>query len=512
MSARVLCVLTLTISGLAAMPAARADLQNVEIGGSVLVLGEYYNDAYAPDYELRWPAEWLWGRPTGGEGNAIFSGYAWDDRSGGLALVSQWTRLHIKADFTDNVSAFVEFDSMDVWGEDFRANYLTGVDGRAASVDDVEIYQAYIDVQELFGTPLALRVGRQELSFGNEWLVGNNDAVFYGHFGLSFDAVRATYAADTFSVDAWWAKVAEMSGIEQDGDTDFSGIYASYTGFDGISLDAYGLWLRDALAVQDTANSPFGEWVEELAGVDDYDPANIYTVGLRGGGEFGAFDFEAELAYQWGDAGQAGSWFAPVLYGDNDAEYSAWSAHADAGYTFDIAWSPRVGLGYVYLGGEDDRDISFGEWLEAMVNPFYRGSSVSFNRLFSDLYFSNFLDGTDMSNVHVFILGLSAAPTDKVELTAEVKYLRADEPFARPVVPWLGFVSRENDKDLGWETYLDATYQYTDDIYFCAGWSHMFTGDGLRHGHFTQSNGLDFNGGTDDDAVDYFFFQTEVTF
>ena len=500
--------LLLCVAGLA----AHAELQNVSVGGNVLILGEYYRHAYTPDYELRWPALWLWGRPTGGDGNSIFSGYAWDGRAGGLSEVSQWTRLHVSADFTDNVSAFIQFDSVEVWGEDLRSNYVIGLDARPASADDVEVYQAYVDVNELLGSPLRLRLGRQELSFGSEWLVGNNDAVFFGHFGLSFDAVRLTYTPGAFVVDAWWSKLAENSGIEQDGDTDFYGVYASYTGWDGITLDAYWLWLRDALALEDTNSGLIGEWVEDWVGVDDYDPTNLHTIGLRGAGEAGAFDFEAEAAYQWGDAGQAGSFFKPVLYGDNDAEYGAWSAHADLGYTFDTAWAPRVHAAYVYLGGEDNRGITFGEWVEALLNPFYRGSSISFNRLFSDVYFSNLLDGTDLSNAHIMTVGMSASPTDSLECSLEVTCLRADEPFARPVLPVLGFLSRENGRDLGWETYADLTYQYTDDLYFSVGWSHLFAGDGLRHGHFMQSNGLDFNGGTDGDDADYLFFQTEVSF
>ena len=47
--------------------------------------------------------------------------------------------------------AFIEIDSYDIWGEDFRSNYVTGVDARAASGDDVEMYQAYIEAEEMSG-------------------------------------------------------------------------------------------------------------------------------------------------------------------------------------------------------------------------------------------------------------------------------------------------------------------------------------------------------------------------
>ncbi len=106
---------------------------------------------------------------------ASWSAFSWDEDSNDLSFVEQRTRLNVKADFTNEVSAFIELDSYDIWGEDFRSNYITGADGRAVSNDDVEMYQAYIEANEMFGMPIRMRVGRQELSFGSEWLVGVND-------------------------------------------------------------------------------------------------------------------------------------------------------------------------------------------------------------------------------------------------------------------------------------------------------------------------------------------------
>ncbi|MBP8129041.1 MAG: alginate export family protein [Candidatus Hydrogenedentes bacterium] len=491
---------------------AHAELQNVSIGGQITILGEYYRHAYPAEAELRRPASWFWGRPLGTEGNALYSGYGWDDRVGGYTLVSQWTRLHLSADFTDDVGVFIECDSVGVWSEDFRSNYVSGVDARGTSVDDVEVYQAYVDAGNPFDLPLHLRLGRQELAFGSEWLAGNNDYGAIPLYGLSFDAVRLTCATEAVSLDAWWSKLAENGAVEEDGDVGFGGVYASYLGLENIVFDGYWLWLRDAGTLEDVESGLIGEWFESLVGVDDYGTTNIHTAGLRAAGEVGAFDFDAEVAYQWGDADRAGYLFRPVLYGDEGAEYGAWAVRVESGYTWETAWTPRIHAGYAYCGGEDRRDIAFETWLEALFNPFYRASSVSFNRLFSDVYLSNFLDGTDLSNVHVFSAGIGAMPTESLEMSLLLSHLRADEPFARPVVPWIAFLSRTNNASLGWETYIDATYYYSDDVYFCAGWSHLFAGEGLRRGHFVQANGLDFNGGSDDDDADYFFFETGIIF
>jgi len=522
-------VLVLCMVGLAA--GAFADLQNVQVGGSLVMMGEYYRNHNTPGDGLRWNGFDLFGRPIGTDANDVYSWFGGDSHGKAWKWVTQWTRLNVSADFTDNVRAFIEFDSVDMWGEDFRSNYLTGIDGRANTVDDVEVYQSYVEVNEAFGAPVRLRLGRQELSFGSEWLVGNNDCATAPTYGQSFDGVRVTYAAEPFTVDAWWTKLAERSPLEQDGDTDFMGVYGSFEGIEDITLDAYWLWLRDVSAVADTYYlSPLDEWIEDCVDVDDYGRTNLHTIGLRGAGTLGAFDFDAEAAYQFGDAAHAGGLFVPLIYGDDGAEYDAWGVNVEAGYTFDVAWQPRVFLAYAFLQGEDNRELSFGEWLLAQVNPFYQGqASTSFNRLFSDKYYSLSLDIGDFSNLHVFKAGVSATPTEKLELSLDVSHYMVDEPFDAPIhwdlgrfmdnyrwrlplFPDLSFWTDENDDDLGWELALEGSYQYSEDLYFAAGWSHLFPGEGLEDGSFVGSYGLDFIGGSDDADADYFYFETGISF
>jgi len=504
------------LTGLVVPALASAELQNVHVGGQITILGEYYRNVESPGSGLRWPAALLLGRPIGtgvGAGNGIVSVFGWDDHGHGLSLVSQWTRLHVNADFTEDVRAFIELDSVDVWGEDFRSDYVTGVDNRADSVDDVEVYQAYIEVNEVFGHPLRLRIGRQELRLGSEWLVGANDDGPSPAWGLSFDALRLTCATDLVSVDVWGAKLAERSPAEEDGDVDFYGVYGSYLGLEDITLDAYWLWLRDAGALQDTNLGYLDEWIEDMAGVDDYDTMNLHTVGLRAAGEINAFDVEAEVAYQFGEASTTGFLFKPLLYGDDDAEYSAWGCNLELGYTFNVDWQPRLHLGYAFFDGQDDRDITCGQWLNALFNPFYAPpASVSFNRLFSNWSHSAILDGSEMSNAHIFHFGLEVAPTESIELAVDVGYYLADEVFDRPVLPPLGFWTRPNDAELGWEIDTNVTYNYSEDLYFCVGWDHLLVGDGLEEGDFCNSYGLDLNGGTDGDDADYFYFETGMSF
>ena len=489
-----------------------ADLQNVQVGGSIRVRGDWYTGAGGPDKTttLRHSAEP--GRP---EVNSPYFG--WNKHANDNAWVEQRTRLNVKADFTDAVSAFIELDSYSTWGESFRSNYLTGVDSRSGAGTEAFVYQAYIESSEMFGTPLRLRIGRQELKFGNQFLLGVNDvAAFF--YGLSYDAVRATYAIDKLTLDAFWAKLAENSPVEQDGDVDLYGVYASYTGIENVTLDAYYLFLRDARKRAVTNSDPMSEWIERAAGVDDYGVTNLSTVGLRGNGKFGPLDFEAEAAYQFGDADAMGITFAgsgfESPYGPTHARWGAFGANAEVGYTFDIKWSPRIYIGGAYLGGEDKRALNFGEWMSAEFNPFYKGhASVSFNRLFGNYAYSEFIDTyMDHSNAWIARCGGSIAPTEKTKIQLLATHFEALEAYAPSTVPPFGFIHSKNSSNLGTELEVIGSYNYTADLSFALGYAHLFVGKGLEEGSFNHANGLIFSGGTRGDDADYVFFETKLTF
>ena len=523
---------------------AFAELQNVEVNGSIRIRGNWFSSEATSDswtgrnplFQGAWTnsfrplgnplAGLRWGAQPGRL--AVFSGFSWDENGHSAAFVEQRTRLGVKADFTEQVSAFIELDSYDVWGEDFRSNYITGVDGRANTADDVEVLQAYIEANEMFGYPLRARIGRQELMFGSGWLVGPNETASL-FAGTSFDAIRLTYATDMFSVDGVWAKLVESGVVEEDGDVDMYAVYASYLGLEDMVIDGYWILVRDARALADTYPGWFGNWFEDLLGVDDYDVTNLHTVGLRGAGTIGAFDFEAEVAYQFGDTdaygvGVAGAGLVSP-FGDDDADISQLGANIEVGYTFDMNYEPRVYLGFAYLGGEDERDVTFWQWLGAIACPFWsQDASVSFNRLFSNWEYSEFIENTELSNVWIGRGGVSVKPTESTEVLLTVSYFEALEAYdvtwpnyflLGTRVTWLApfsWITEENDTDLGWEVGLYMTYDYTEDLSFQVGYAHLFVGDGLGQGNFNALNGLGFNGGTSDDDADYLFFETKLAF
>ena len=526
--ARTPLILALLVASIA-MP-VWAELQNVEVGGEVRIRGNYISNwaTTSAPVEVRFPATALVGRAIGeffsgvpaNNGLGVVSPYGWDNDNARLKFLEQRTKLNVSADFTDEVRAFIELDEYSWWGEDFRSEYVTGTDFRSVSNNDVEVYQSYIEANEMFALPLRARIGRQELAFGSQWLVGPKD---FGPFfsGRSFDGVRLTYGGESYSVDAWWTKLADTSPVEEDGDVDFYGVYASCTAIENITFDAYWLWLRDARELSDTNLGWVGEEVESWFGLDNYDVTSMHTIGLRAAGMYAGFDFDIEAAYQFGDAARQGFFFKPFVYGDDGAEFDNWAITAQAGYTFDIAWQPRPFLRYAFYEGEDNRDISFLDW----INPFDRPeASISFNRLFSNHMYNGFMDlQNDLSNVHVFMGGVVTHPTETLDVVLDASYYMADETFDAPVyfksnkrripiAPFFPFWTEEADDDLGWTTDIVATYHYSEDLAFTLHWSHLFTGDGLSDGNYVSRNGLMYTGGSEDDDGDFITFETSLKF
>ena len=347
---------------------------------------------------------------------------------------------------------------------------------------------------------------------------------------------------------------------EQDGDTDFVGIYLTFhesgdaatraplklreTVFpihmlyhsmrhgpirgrmehpvEEVTFDLYWMFLRDGASQNDTNFIAPLEWLEEVFQLDNYDVTTLHTVGARGAGSVNGLDWELEAAYQWGDANSVGALFLRngQIYGDDGASWNAWGGHAEVGYTFDGELQIRPHLGAAYYAGEDNRDLSFLEW----VNPFYRPeASVSFNRLFSSWREDAFLDASAMTNFWKAYAGVTLIPTSAIETGASVVYLEALEPFDRPaaftlgnwqipLAPALAFWTKEGSRELGWQSNVWAVYSYTENLSFEVGWSHFFTGEGVDDGAFMDENGLTLVGGQGREDADYVYFLTTLEF
>ncbi len=429
---------------------ATAELQNIEVGGSIRIRGNYYTNEIAQ----------------------------WDSSVGNsLAFVEQRTCLGVTAHFTDKVSAIIELDSYDIWGEDFRSlGYVTGADARAASNNDVEIYKAYIEVNNMWDTPLRLRIGRMELVQGSEWFVGTDGTSSF-FTGLSFDAIALTYFGEQLATNLVWAKTHEDSPNEEDGDIDIYAIYSHFHGIENVSIDGYWILIRDAVS---RGRQPLFQGTQDVA--------QFHTVGISVTGTLDAFDYYMEAAYQFGNAERVPR--NPLNRDLNDeTDFDALGVNLEFGYTFDTAWTPRVYLGGAYLQGSDDEDLAF-------------------NRICSSWEYSEFIANTDMTNVWLLRGGVETSPTESITLQLKWSYFHVDEVREFGIWPFRWSA----DDELGWEVGLYATYNYTEDLSFEFGYAHLFVDEGLSDGNYVTGNGHWNRAGTDEDDPDYVYFETIITF
>jgi hypothetical protein len=483
---------------------AYAELQEVSVGGELRIRGRWYINVFQDGgRQVRIPNASLRDRAIGFNGASSLFG--WNHKGEDWSRAESTMLLNVKADFTENVSAFIEFYDHWVWGEDFRSqNYVTGADTRnAAGNHALAVEQAYIEMREIGGLPLRLRIGRQDLKFGKGFLISN---MLTPSQYVSHDGIRLTYEDNGLTVDAIATRIVPV-GTGVGDDVDLFGVYGTYSGWKPLSISAYYFLLRDPRALNDTKSSPVMEWVEGVAGRDDYGATLLNTVGARLFGDYAGFDYDAELAYQFGPADRVGFSFKPVgkVYGDDHADFNNFATDIMLGYTFkDVKMKPRLFVRGVCFEGHDNRDISFTEWL----NPFYRGhASVSFNRMFSDTNYMPVLnDNGSMSNFAQFSAGVEFKPWEPFSVHVHYAHDWVVAPFDPPRNPVFSFMTRKGSNNLADEIAMILRYEYSKDLSFMLYTNYTFTDKALTDGSFSQYNGTDFTGGSGHDNAFYIFW------
>lgn len=109
------------------------------------------------------------------------------------------SRLLVTGRPRHDTRVFVELQDGRSWGEE------VGGDGSDAAADAFDLHQGYVELREIYGQSLRLRLGRQELAYGSYRLMGPAE---WGNTGRAFDAI-AVRVGETSWADAFVAKLAE---------------------------------------------------------------------------------------------------------------------------------------------------------------------------------------------------------------------------------------------------------------------------------------------------------------
>jgi hypothetical protein len=221
--------------------------------------------------------------------------------------------------------------------------------GHGPESDTIDLHQAYFTLGNHKEFPLSLKIGRQEMSYGDERLIG---AFAWNNIGRVFDAAKLRWQNPWFSADVFTSRVVipEDGRFNVNNDYDwFSGVYATSGKIPKNTLDVYLLARNSSTKAISAEPSP--QFPQPSA-------RDIYTLGGRVKslpGQIGNWDYLVEGAYQFGDFRDSRRVSAVIPPLKDRLDQDAFMVVVQGGYTFDNAWAkPRIALEYSYASGDSN--------------------------------------------------------------------------------------------------------------------------------------------------------------
>jgi hypothetical protein len=251
-------------------------------------------------------------------------------------LVGQRARASVAVG-ADKVKAFVEVQDARNWGTETST---------VSNDHNADLHQAYVGLTDVAFAGTSVTLGRQELIYGDERLLG---ALDWATTARSFDGGVVRYGWKNGAIDGLAALVNDRkTAARGTGDMILSGVYGRFLrGRPGRELDLYALNLRDGARI-----------AGEVTGLRT---SRITTVGARArSAPATGFQASAEGAWQFGHRGPD--------------DHSAYAWAAVAGWTFATRYRPAVRVEWDGAGGDadpkDGRSREFNN-LYPTNHPFY---------------------------------------------------------------------------------------------------------------------------------------------
>ncbi|HEX9656886.1 MAG TPA: alginate export family protein [Bacteroidota bacterium] len=244
------------------------------------------------------------------------------------------TRLGIQAQPLEDVLVFIQAQDSRLFGEE--RDVASRSFSTLADTKNLDMHQAFVEVKKLFADEISLRLGRMELAYSNERLLG---AVGWNNVGRSFDGGVIRFDWPGITIDALAMKmnetlkypaIATPTNVRYMYDAGYYlyGAYGALKGIENYTIDPYFLYQLN----RNTTGS-----ILEL---------KRYTIGTYLKGKSNTLDYEAEIAYQGGTT-------------TIGTDISAYLLSGALGYSFPDCGLSRVSLGYELLSGTPSGDSKF---------------------------------------------------------------------------------------------------------------------------------------------------------
>jgi len=493
--------------------AAYAEVQNVKVSGDITVMGVARNNL-----DL---AKDSGSRPANGTSNQNANG-TWADKSADMLSI---TRVRVDADLTDNVSTTVRLLNERNWnGEDGTTSYSNGNIGlnvgttsgttgngswNTHGVNIIDLDLAYVTMKEFLYSPLSLRIGRQELRFGNGFIIGDPDTNLYsiatalneGDLSArkSFDAVRATLDYNPLVIDGVYAKLEEGRSTLND-DVTLMGLNAAYDMGRNTTLEGYFFSKVRGSQSDGVFNLDGQRQWTQAANIETKNKSDqVNTIGLRAVNKsVKNLTIDAQGAYQFGTYSPRFDPNARVVQnpgavpgseGDiaKTAARSAFAFQVEAAYDLkDISaavakYSPLISANYTYLSGAN-RDRT--------GDKAYKG----WDPMFEDQTYGHLMNAImAQTNMHRLALSGKAKLTDDIGLKLDYVTAMFAKNYPEGRLAVLSGVADSNTTGrvfrmgksnyIGQEVDATLTYDYTEDVQFALMGGVFMPGSSINDGY-----------------------------
>jgi hypothetical protein len=255
------------------------------------------------------------------------------------------SRLSVAVTPLPDVNVFVQVQDARLFGGENPGSARGTTDGSAKALD---FHQAYFSVGKLFGTSLNVKVGRQELLYGNERLIGT---LGWSNVGRAFDGGVLSYTTESLSADMLALKlVGSQTGFTWE---NLRGLYSTLRFFQPHLVDAFVL---------------FDDNTSEVPKGVDAGAAKLTrtTIGTYARGKLQLGDYELEMIYQNGK----------MALNDSSAraDIRAYLFSGSVGYTLNPESKLRIGLLYTRTSGDEspkDQNVGTFNSLFATGHKFF---------------------------------------------------------------------------------------------------------------------------------------------
>jgi hypothetical protein len=343
-------------------------------------------------------------------------------------------RLNLEITPTTWFDAFVQ-------AQDSEAGGITPAHITTSIKDVFDLRQAYVQFQNGENGWIRFRVGRQELRYGQERLVGVSD---WTNAPRVFDAFRLVLGTTKDHVDLFSASVVVNNPVAFDNHTggmNFHGMYGSFSSLvPKAHIEPYVFW--KALPLVKSEEGTLGN-------------ENLWTYGFRWTGELPLnFDYTVETAKQTGN-------FATDTI-------AAWAGYANLGYSIPkLRFQPRFLIQYDYASGD---------------NKLKDGKVGTFDQLYpSNHDVFGLVDLFGWRNIIQQRAGVEVKPANHLSVLADFRDLYLangnDSLYSSTgavlvKTPATGALHR----DVGLEPDLSAKYDLQKNIIIGAGYGYLFAG------------------------------------